>query len=260
MAEKNPTCQDTERPVPWRHGREPPLAPRRWRTGARTILRLFKLDVPFLARFIVQNLATVYVFIHVFESWVCDEGTLVACCSFTNANWLPSGWFPLNLSLATHTVAYAAKAFSYARADPNKHLNLVYSQFAWFYFMACWYARKYERELDLYVLGEVALVDAINGTSPGLTQVAAATPLSTSNRFRPWTGFSLWTERHRAGHPCPERAYFSSCMPIWEDFIYNTAGHLCGFFLHRVGRGWFGCEGSLVRALGPLSSFHERLR
>ena len=30
------------------------------------------------------------------------------------------------------------------------------------------------------------------------------------------------------GHPCPWRPYFSTWIPIWQDFPYNIAGQLIG--------------------------------
>ena len=34
-------------------------------------------------------------------------------------------------------------------------------------------------------------------------------------------------------HPCPEEAYFSTWIPVWQDFPYNTAGQLLGAMLYR---------------------------
>ena len=34
-------------------------------------------------------------------------------------------------------------------------------------------------------------------------------------------------------HPCPERPYYSTWIPIWQDFVYNTAGQLVGLLLWR---------------------------
>ena len=34
-------------------------------------------------------------------------------------------------------------------------------------------------------------------------------------------------------HPCPSEIYFSTWIPIWQDFPYNTAGQLLGAILYQ---------------------------
>lgn len=36
-------------------------------------------------------------------------------------------------------------------------------------------------------------------------------------------------------HPCPHRSYFSTWIPIWQDFPYNSLGQLFGCLLFKYG-------------------------
>ena len=33
-------------------------------------------------------------------------------------------------------------------------------------------------------------------------------------------------------HPCPHNAYFSTWIPIWQDFVYNSIGQCLGWWLY----------------------------
>ena len=158
-------------------------------------------DWKYMVNHLMINVLTVDIINATFERTICvDE--LLACCDPFNRIGGYIGWFPVNGWLIGHYLAYAWAGCFYGNADPVKHFNVALGQVGWFWFEFWTYYHTYQYE-------QLTYYTKINGTNELGDGVLLVT---TSDRK----------------HPCPELPYYSTWIPIWEDFIYNTAGQLTG--------------------------------
>ena len=134
--------------------------------------------------------------VNYFLQWTFCSDELLACCDPLNiaAFTLPAGLGPCGW-LVGHTIAYFDAARGWAGLSVRRHANLLACQFIWFFFEMLTFSHTLEWERMVFYHGP-------NATS------------------------ELFGAGH--GHPCAERPYFSTWIPIWQDFPYNTAGQLLG--------------------------------
>ena len=167
-------------------------------------LMLGIFDPVYMINHLVVNVLSVDVINHGFEHTIC-QNELLACCDPFNKWDLWIGWFPINGWLLGHFFAYALAGCFYGKDDPIKQFNVALGQAAWFWFEFWTYRHTYEWEQLTYYKHSNTTHELGDGV--------------------------LLNEYKKLIHPCPDLAYYSTWIPIWEDFIYNSAGQALGYYL-----------------------------
>lgn len=169
-------------------------------SGWRSVLRV---DFQLLSWHLVLNMICVEAWNLLLESSMC-KGILLACCDpFTYVPW-PLDCIPLklgpNVCLLLHFYHYERTAFTYTRACGSEVTAHVNLAIC----QLAWFAFEYMTFVHTYSLERLTMY----------------TP--------------------EGAHPCPERSgYYSTWIPIWQDFVYNSAGQAVGLLLHRRRRARF---------------------
>ena len=156
------------------------------------------LDGPYITYHIIINVVTVDAINYPLAEVPFCRDRLLACCDPLNAPWFalpmrlsPCGW------LVGHTLAYAHAAYMWARESPAQHANLLLCQIVWFFFEMLTFTHTVEWESLVFYEGDERARTRLFGAGHG--------------------------------HPCPGRPYFSTWIPIWQDFLYNCLGQLLGY-------------------------------
>lgn len=161
-------------------------------------------DPVYMINHLMINVLSVDIINATFERTICvDE--LLACCDPFNKWDVWIGWFPVNGWLLGHFFAYAVAGCFYAKDDWIRQFNVALGQVGWFWFEFWTYYHTYEWE-----------------------QLTYYKKSNTTNELG--DGVLLNTYK-KLVHPCPDLAYYSTWIPIWEDFIYNTAGQVLGMYI-----------------------------
>mmetsp|Transcript_37808 Transcript_37808/g.63511 ORF Transcript_37808/g.63511 Transcript_37808/m.63511 type:complete len:120 (-) Transcript_37808:89-448(-) len=84
--------------------------------------------------------------------------------------------------------------YSFGKNSTKNHINLLIYQLVWFYSEYYTYIGTYREEVERY-------------------------------HIHPEFG------RHTSALPCGNVVYYSTWVPIWEDYIYNTLGQISGHLL-----------------------------
>jgi len=119
--------------------------------------------------------------------------------------------FPCNGWLIGHFIAYSFAGATYGKVDLTAHLNLVICQLAWFWFEYFTYQHTYEWEQLKFYSNE------------------PLPPASCRN-----------LEMCERTSPCTSVPYYSTWIPIWQDYVYNTLGQVVGMaiFIGLAKRGY----------------------
>ena len=164
-----------------------------------TVKHLQAVDWKYVGNHLLVNLVCVDA-VNYFLKWAVCGDELLACCDPLNvaavtlpAKLGPCGW------LLGHFIAYFDSARRWAGLSVRRHVTLCVCQLAWFGFEMLTFRHTLEWERLTFYRGP-------NATSP------------------------LFQAGH--GHPCADRPYFSTWIPIWQDFAYNSAGQLLGALCH----------------------------
>ena len=158
--------------------------------------------VPYLGYHLLLNILTVDA-INYFLEWTACQDQLIACCDPFNIVWLPQlGTLAPCMWLVGHTLAYMNAAYTYAGTSWERHANLAVAQVVWFFFEMLTFSHTYSWERITYYNNSEGAGSPFNFLFGGAD-----------------------------GHPCPERPYFSTWIPIWQDFVYNTVGQVAGWLL-----------------------------
>ena len=190
----------------------------------KLLLRCARLDLSYLGRRAMLRDLSTHVLLNVltvdavnyFLEWTACQDQLLACCDPFNIPWVPQlgalapcGW------LVNHSLSYALFAYTHSGTCWERHATLVVAQLVWFFFEMITFSHTYAWErITYYNMSEGHPAKE----SPFVFGAAE-------------------------GHPCPERPYFSTWIPIWQDFVYNSVGQLAGWLLflwmrrRRPGRG-----------------------
>jgi len=153
--------------------------------------RLLGLDPSQLLYHILLNFVTVHVTNHLLMATVCQD-QLLACCDPCNWSW--TSYVPMCVWLWGHFFAYMQAGYTYGRKSYSNHINLLICQVAWFYSEYYSYMSVYEKEVKDF-------------------------------HSHPEFG------RNVKALPCDNVVYYSTWVPIWEDYIYNTLGQFAGYLL-----------------------------
>eukprot|EP00466_Bigelowiella_natans_P001242 jgi/Bigna1/76762/fgenesh1_pg.43_\ len=215
---------------------------------------IFGLDLGQLAYHLLMNYLTVHIINTFLERTFCEatiepllyfrvmdqlsdisnnEGQLLACCD--PFNWSITSLFPCCVWLWGHFFAYmysdwllleccldkqflssvaipeaagkfpktekffiiqyvAPTGYSFGKNSTKNHINLLICQLVWFYSEYYTYIGTYREEVERY-------------------------------HIHPEFG------RHTSALPCGNVVYYSTWVPIWEDYIYNTLGQISGYLL-----------------------------
>jgi len=161
------------------------------------------LDWSYIGYHLLVNLLTVDAVNYTLELTLCPD-VLLACCDPLNVAVisLPAGLGPCGW-LVGHTLAYFHAAFAWAGRGWRRHATLLACQLLWFFFEMLTFAHVLAWERLVFYDG-----------AAGTHNVTTTTP-------------SLF--HADAGHPCASRPYFSTWIPIWQDFPYNCLGQLLGW-------------------------------
>ena len=170
----------------------------------KSLLTRLRSDVlPYLGYHMLLNILTVDAINYTLEWTVCQD-QLLACCDPFNLPFLTElGALTPCVWLVVHTLAYMHAAYAYAGTSWERHANLAVAQLLWFFFEMLTFSHTYAWEKTTYY-----------NSSEG--HPAKESPLVFGAA---------------EGHPCPERPYFSTWIPIWQDFVYNTVGQVAGWLL-----------------------------
>jgi len=158
-------------------------------------------DTKYLLFHLIVNVLTVDVWNIGLEHTFC-KNELLACCDPFNWMYFDIAGFPCNGWLVGHWIAYCFAGLTYGKTDLVAHLNLIVCQLGWFWFEYFTYFHTYEWEQDRFY---------------------STTPVP--------EGSCRTLELCEKTSPCPTLPYYSTWIPIWQDFVYNTLGQLAGLLL-----------------------------
>lgn len=168
------------------------------------------LDYKFLMCHLMVNVLTVDIWNIGLEHTFCKNELLACCDPFNTIHFYVAG-FPCNTWLIGHWVAYCFAGATYGKTDLTAHLNLVLCQLVWFWFEFFTYYHTYEWEQLTYY-------------SQKPVPLASCRTLEICERTS----------------PCQSEPYYSTWIPIWQDYVYNTLGQFAGMaiFIFLAKRGY----------------------